>query len=254
MRGGSNSTETLNGGWPAYEFGDTTFSGILRSANGAPSLTVTSRSIANSPNHYTVEFQDEFNDYQQDSLSLVDIDDFLATGQDVTTSLTALGLPNFDQANRAAALQLYKSVNGNTYVQFETSVKAAGLRPGDIITLTYAREGFSRQPFRITKLSPGVNFITADISAQIHDDAWYSLVNSDAAGSGRQTAFEVGLPRPLVGSVLDSSGVEQFGITETSTTSTDGSVTENLSVSFSVPAKPASKRRGHTADGTQRSG
>ena len=76
---------------------------------------MTSQSTANTPNQYTVEFQDEFNDYQQDSLSLVDIDDFVVTGQNVTASLTALGLPNFDQANRAAALQLYKSVNGNTY-------------------------------------------------------------------------------------------------------------------------------------------
>ena len=76
----SNSTEELNGGWPAYEFGDNAFSGIVRSANGTPSLTVTSQSIANSPNQYTVEFQDEFNDYQQDSLSLVDIDDFVLNG------------------------------------------------------------------------------------------------------------------------------------------------------------------------------
>ncbi len=240
----SNSTETLNGGWPAYEFGDNSFSGIVRSSNGASSLTVTAQSIANSPNHYTVEFQDEFNDYQQDSLSLVDIDDFLVTGQDVTTTLTALGLPNFDQANRAAALQLYKSVNGNTYVQFETSVKGVGLKPGDIITLTYAREGFSRQPFRITKLSPGVNFITAVISAQIHDDSWYTIVNTDAAGPGRQTNFEIGLPRPLVGSVLDGNGVEQFGITESSTTGTDGSVTENLTISFAVPAKPEASAAG----------
>ncbi len=203
----SNSTEALNGGWPAYEFGDDTFSGILRSSNGASSLTVTSQSISNTPNRYTVEFQDEFNDYQQDSLSLADIDDFVVTGQNVTAALTALGLPNFDQANRAAALQLYKSVNGNTYVQFETSVKGVGLRPGDIITLTYAREGFSRQPFRITKLSPGLNFLTAVITAQIHDDAWYTAVNSGAAGLGRQADFEVGLPRPLVGSVFDSNGV-----------------------------------------------
>ena len=135
-------------------------------------------------------------------------------------------------------------MNGNTYVEFETSVKGVGLRPGDIITLTYAREGFSRQPFRITKLSPGVNFITAVITAQIHDDAWYTAVNSGAAGSGRQTGFEVGLPRPLVGSVLDSNGVEQFGISETETASTDGSVTANLSVSFSVPAKPAASAAG----------
>jgi hypothetical protein len=240
----TNSTEELNGGWPAYEFGDDAFSGIVRSANGTPSLTVTSQSISNTPNHYTVEFQDQFNDYQQDSLSLVDIDDLLLTGQDVTANLTALGLPNFDQANRAAALQLYKSVQGNTYIQFETSVKGMGLKPGDIITLTYAREGFSRRPFRITKLSPGINFITAMITAQIHDDAWYTVVNSDAAGSGRQAASDVGLPRPLVGSQLDSYGVEQFGIAETSTESTDGSITENLSVSFAVPAKPATSAAG----------
>ena len=31
----SNSTEELNGGWPAYEFGDDAFSGIVRSANGS---------------------------------------------------------------------------------------------------------------------------------------------------------------------------------------------------------------------------
>jgi hypothetical protein len=240
----SNSTEELNGGWPAYEFGDDAFSGIVRSANGTPSLTVTSQSIANTPNQYTVEFQDEFNDYQQDSLSLVDVDDLVLTGQQVTTTLTVLGLPNFDQANRAAALQLYKSVQGNTYIQFETSVKGVGLKPGDIITLTYAREGFTRQPFRITKLSPGVNFITLVITAQIHDDAWYTIVNSDAGSSGFQSASAVGLPRPLVGSVLDSNGVEEFGISETSTESTDGSITESLTVSFSVPAKPAASSAG----------
>jgi hypothetical protein len=240
----SNSTEALNGGWPAYEFGDNSFSGIVRSADGAPSLTVTSQSIANSPNQYTVEFQDEFNDYQQDSLSLVDIEDFVLTGQQVTATLTALGLPNFDQANRAAALQLYKSVNGNTFVQFETSVKGVGLKPGDIITLTYAREGFSRQPFRVTKLSPGVNFITAVITAQVHDDAWYTVVNSDTGGTGRQTNFAVGLPRPLVGSVLDGNGVEQFGIVESTTESSDGSVIENLTASFSAPAKPAASSAG----------
>jgi Putative phage tail protein len=244
QRPASNSTEQLNGGWPAYEFGDNEFSGIVRLPSGASSLVVTSQSIANTPNHYTVEFQDEFNDYQQDSLSLVDIDDLVLTRQDVTTTLSALGLPNFDQANRAAALQLYKSVQGNTYVQFETSVKGVGLRPGDLITLTYAREGFTRQPFRITKVSPGLNFITAVITAQIHDDAWYTAVNSDAAGSGRQAASDVGLPRPLVGSVLDSDGAEQFGISETSTQSTDGTVTETLSVSFFVPAKPAASAAG----------
>lgn len=242
---GSNSTEALNGGWPAYEFSDdSTFSGIVRSSGGAPSLTVSSMTTANTPNRYTVEFQDEFNDYQQDSLSVVAIDDLTTTGQEVTASLTALGLPNFDQANRAAALQLYKSVSGNSFVEFETSVKGVGLTPGAIITLTYAREGFNRQPFRITKISPGLNFLSAVITAQIHNDAWYTAVNSDAATFGRQPASEIGLPKPLAGSQFDINGVEQFGIVESSIASTDGTVVENLTVSFTAPASPQASAAG----------
>jgi hypothetical protein len=235
---GSNGTTALNGGWPAYEFGDNTFSGILRRGNGDVSLRLSTRSVADSPNRYTVEFQDEFNEYQQDSLSLVDVDDSLLCGQDITVSLATLGLPNFDQATRATALQLYKSVRGNTYINFETSVKGVGLRPGDLITLTYSKEGFNRQPFRITKIAPGLNFLTAVITAQIHDDAWYTAVNSGAEGLGRQAGFEVGLPRPLVGSVLDTDGVAQFGVTQSSTTSSDGSISASLSVAFSIPAQP----------------
>jgi hypothetical protein len=234
---GSNSTETLNGGWPAYEFGDNEFSGILRNANGQVSLTVSSVDAADSPNRYTVEFQDEFNQYQQDSLSLVDVNDAQLFGQDVVVSLAALGLPNLDQAVRAAALQLYKSVDGNTYIQFDTSVKAVGLRPGDIITLTYSKEGYSRQPFRITEISPSLNYRTATISAQIHDDAWYAAADAGVAGLGRQPNFSIGVPRPLIGSVLDSNGNPQFGITQSDIASSDGSVSVQLTVAFSVAAK-----------------
>ncbi|MBV8731936.1 MAG: hypothetical protein JO336_19180, partial [Acidobacteriia bacterium] len=68
----SNSTELLNGGWPSYEFGDgsTGFSGILRLPTGEPSITLSSRSIADSPNDFTVEFQDALNSYRQDSYDL----------------------------------------------------------------------------------------------------------------------------------------------------------------------------------------
>ena len=235
---GSNSAAVLQGGWPSYEFGDNTFSGILRRDNGQVTLRVFSRNAADTPNRFTVEFQDEFNEYQQDSLSLVDIDDSLLSGQDVTVSLTALGLPNFDQAARATALQLYKSVLGNTYIEFETSVKAVGLEPGDLITLTYSKEGFDRQLFRITKISPAINYRTAVITAQIHEDTWYTSINSGAAGFGRQPGFDVSLPRPLVGGVFDTDGVQQFAVSESSTASSDGSVTIDLSVGFTVPERP----------------
>ena len=89
-----------------------------------------SRSMADTPNRFTVEFQDAFNEYQQDSFSLVDADDVARSGQEIATTLPALGLPNYDQAARILKFNLDKSIRGNTYVEFETSVKAFGLQPG----------------------------------------------------------------------------------------------------------------------------
>ncbi len=118
----SNSTEVLNGGWPAYEFGDagSGFSDIARRSNGEASVRLLSRSTAETPNRYTVEFQDEFNGYQQDSLSLIDVADAVLAGQEISASMTALGLPNFSQAGRVLRLQLDKAIRANTFVEFET--------------------------------------------------------------------------------------------------------------------------------------
>ncbi|MBV8844426.1 MAG: hypothetical protein JO307_16585, partial [Bryobacterales bacterium] len=238
---GSNSTQPLNGGWPAYEFSDgsATFSGILRKPNGEPDIRLFSKSGADIANHLTVEFQDEYNDYQQDSLSLVDVDDSLLTGREVTAAFQALGLPNFDQATRMMELQLAKSLSGNTFVEFETTVKGVCISPGDIISVTYLKEGLERQPLRVVKLAPGMNYQTVLVTAQWHDDAWYTTGGANAAGGRRQGGAEGGLPRPLVGSVLDSNGVEQFGITESVTPTADGGYSVTLRVAFDTPAVPA---------------
>lgn len=240
---GSNAATELNGGWPAYEFGDGSsgFSGIMRRDNGGPALRLWSRPTAGTPNRYTVEFQDAFNEYQQDSLSLVDAADALKTGEEVTARLSALGLPNFSQAARMIQRQLDKGIRGNLFVEFETSVRAIGLAPGDLITLTYLKEGFLRQPFRVLKITAGGNYQTAQITCQIHDDAWYSD-DVDSAGSSvsrRQPTGEVGLPKPLIGSVTDANGVPQFGIQEKTQSGTDGAVTITLSVGFLAPPKPS---------------
>ncbi len=238
---GSNSIEPLNGGWPAYEFGDGTgvATGILRRANGEPSIRFFTRSVAESPNRISVEFQDVFNEYQQDSLSLVDVEDVLSTGHEVSAPLGALGLPNFHQAARMIQLQLDKSVRGNTYVEFETSMRGVGLRPGDIITLTYLKDGFLRQPFRIKSIAPGTNFETAVITAQIHNDDWYTD-EADGSGEGRrrQPGAANRTPRPLAGSVIDENGEPQFGITEQTSETADGMVNVGLRVEFASPRRP----------------
>jgi hypothetical protein len=237
---GSNSTEELNGGWPAYEFSDgsATFSGLARSSNGSPSIRLWSQSTAATANRLTVEFQDEFNQYQQDSLSLVDVDDALLTNRQVTQSSMALGLPNFAQATAALALQLNKSINGYQFIDFETTVKGIGLAPGDLITITYLKEGLERQPFRVVRMMPGQNFQTLKVTAQWHDDSWYTGAGGGSTGVGQQPGASLGTPRPLVGSVIDAYGIDQFGITESSTESSDGSFTVSLTIAFDPPAQP----------------
>jgi len=235
---GSNSTGQLNGGWPAYEFGDGSngYSGILRRSTGEPSVTLSSRSIADTPNCLTVEFQDSLNGYQQDSYSVVDPNDVLLAGQQATTPLLAAGIANYDQAARILQFNLDKALRGNTYIEFETSVKSFGVRPGDIITVTYLKEGFTRQPFRVIKISPATNYRTTTITAQIHDDAWYEDTNgqpSSAPGLTQPGTTGIGVPRPLLGSTVDANGDMQFGVAPQEAGGTGQAI---IQVSFTAPA------------------
>lgn len=238
---GSNSVEPLAGGWPAYEFSDGSAlgSGIARRPNGESSVRLWSKSTAESPNRATVEFQDVFNEYQQDSLSLVDIDDVTLARQEVATTSAALGVANFHQAARVLKLQLDKALRGNLYIEFETSVKGVMLRPGDLITVTYQKEGLMRQPFRITRIAPSLNHCTMTVEAQLHSNDWYGD-NPGIAASGRvsrrRTGAEIGTPRALVGLELDEDLQPQYTVSETTVETGDGTTEVELDVGFSVPS------------------
>ena len=88
-----------------------------------------------------------------------------------------MGLPNYDQAARILKLNLDKSVRGNTYIEFETSVKAFGVQTGGPDHGDLPEGGLVRQPFRVLKIAPGVNHRITTITAQIHDDSWYADSN-----------------------------------------------------------------------------
>jgi hypothetical protein len=236
----SNSQDPLDGGWPNYEFGDGSngFSSILRRENGEPSVRVWSRSTADTPNRFAVEFQDELNGYQQDSFEIVDAEDAARAGQEIAAGLSALGIPNFDQAARMAKFNLDRSIEGNSYVDFETSVRGLGLRPGDLISLTYLKEGFERQPFRVLKMTPSLNYRTVTVTAQIHNDAWYTDTNGRVPGEGgREPGGRIGLPRPLVGDRVDEDGEIQFTLTESAQEGSDGSIAAEVTIGFTPPGR-----------------
>jgi hypothetical protein len=244
---GSNASEPLAGGWPAYEFGDGAMGskGILRNAAGEPQFRLWSRPMADSPNRMSLEFQDELNEYQQDSVSLVNYEDVLRSGQETSVTVSALGMPNPDQAVRIVKRQLHKSVGGNLFVEFETSVRAIHLRPGDLIAITYLKEGLERKPFRVVQIRPQNNFRTARITAQAHEDAWYSDEGTGWSGyEGRQPQYGVGLPRPLGGVQTGADGEPEFGIEEAAEVAADGTVGLALSVSFRSAATPSRGKSG----------
>ena len=245
---GSNSLGPLNSGWPVYEFSDSSasFSGIVRRSDGSSSVRITSRSIAEISNRLSVEFQDEANEYQQDSLSVVSQDDLSLIGYEVSSQSTALGLPNYNQASRVLLRQLDKLTKGNLFVEFQSSFQAIKIRPGDIITLTYVKDGFDRLPFRVTKVAPSLNYQLVTILAQIHNDDWYSDSLATLEAAGRQPSSHVQIPRPLLGVVprVEGSGFTEtfdFAIDEQIQANQDGSATDTIGVSFSEPTKPTNK-------------
>ncbi len=207
-------------------------------------MRLTSRSISETSNRLSVEFQDESNEYQQDSLSLVDSDDSALMGYEISSQSTAMGIANFSQATRVLLRQLDKSTGGNLFVEFQTSFRALKVRPGDIIAFTYIKEGLLRNPFRVVKLSPSLNYELVTVLAQIHDDDWYSDDPAVLGGAGRQPGTQVGTPRPLIGTVPhnDANGTLEFfdfGISESLEKWSTGAATDTISVAFSQPAQPS---------------
>ncbi len=90
---------------------------------------------------------------------------------------------------------------------------------------------------RVVQLAPGRNFESVQVTAQWHDDEWYTTGDAGTLGGRRPGGAGLGLPRPLVGSVVDSNGIEQFGISETVIEGAAGSAVM-LSVAFVAPALP----------------
>jgi hypothetical protein len=231
---GSNAAEMFADGWPAYEFDETS---IARNPDGSANFRIFARGAQDTPNRLTVEFQDQFNQYQQDSLSLTDGDDSDLCGQIIAAHWDAMGISNFSQASRMLLLGLNRGVQGNQFVEFETSVKALGLMPGDLITVTYLKENLQRTAFRVQKIRPGASFRTAIISAQLHNDLWYSdTVSSIVGGRGWQAGQRGGLPAPVAGTVLDGNGALQLGITEAEITGGDNAKDLELTVAFTAPS------------------
>jgi len=206
---GSNATEDLNGGWATYEFGDglTQANGILLNSKLEPDFRIFSKPNQDSPNRVTFEIQDSLNEFQQDSISIADTDDIRIRRQEITQALAAVGVPNFPQAQRICQTWLNKSISGNVFLEFKTSVRGFHIRPGDLITLTYQRYGFERTIFRVTEFQFSPRLDVMKVVCQLHQDHWYSDNAQIRYDRSRLFSWRTSAARAVCGTLVDEGEI-----------------------------------------------
>lgn len=173
---GSNATEELQGGWPVYEFDDGKYGkhGLRLKPNGEADFAMSSKPSFDCANRVSAEIQDALNEFRQDSFSLADTDDIAERRQEIQQTLPVLGLPHLPQAIRIGQTWLNKSIAGNVYVAFRTSLRGIHLRPGDLVSITYEKHGLDRSIFRVLEVRISSRLDSVEITAQLHQDHWYS--------------------------------------------------------------------------------
>lgn len=251
-------------GYVAWKFD---YSSILPAPDGSSSLTLDQLDIKNCPNRVSFEFTDEDNEYQSDSLSLVDSVDVGRVTRPVDGQIAALGILNYDQAERASATFLAKLDRGNlrrdtggTYsLTFKSSFKCVNLQVGNIVLIDYpqlgindnlstaAGAGINGFLARVISVKPDHNFRTATIVANFHVDGWYvDTFGQSGLNPAQQTQFRNSLNRPpfpwspyytqpLTGDALFDHTDWQMGILQKYDTSASAQPLAQVSISGNLP-------------------
>ena len=191
---------------PAFSFD---LSSIAQDSNHYPMITRTSMNTSQTPNDFVVEFQDSLRQYVQDSAELMDTAEANNFGAKVTGQLDATGFEDVDSAVRIERLELYKghgrrdSANkivsrGNLFATLMSSLKAINVGIGQIVGVSYAKEGWASKPFRVVHVSPVQDpqfpYWMMQFTLQEHDDQWYDDVNGNVAPPSGPNAIP--LPPP----------------------------------------------------------
>jgi hypothetical protein len=86
------------------------------------------------------------------------------------------------------------------------------------------------------------NYETSVITAQLHDDGWYSdepVASALVPAGRRENPFGSDVPRPLAGPIINADGTSDFMIFEKASANADGSHSIGLDVEIVAPVQPA---------------
>jgi hypothetical protein len=167
-------------GYYAYLFNETNIE--------KDSFKITTTRIESTPNTVAFAFQDEYNSYQQDSITEIDPNAYAYSGnQEVPVPISINAIPNFDQGTRIANTQLAEALYGNPrndpggtlYFEFSVNQRVIHLasRLGFICGLTWQPRGIgvsAPQPVRVLSLKPDTDGEHWQVKCAWHQDDWYT--------------------------------------------------------------------------------
>ena len=240
----SNASSPHNGGWSSFDANDGSSGDctILANRQGDIDLRLFCQPTGQTPNRLTAEYQDSRNEYLNGSLSLVDLDDIGRAGSEVPGIFRGLGMPSESQARRVLSKELARAVDGNLFAEFSTTVKGLGMQPGDIITLTSVDYELTLAPFRVLRLSPGLNFETVVVLAQTHEDGWYAAgMAVSSSSTGWPSVVDSGTPFPIAGYTYSADGGNRFEMRESSAMLADGGANELVVAGFRAPRQKVAR-------------
>lgn len=174
-------------GYVAYWFDESTLS--------APPVELP-RDSSQVSNRVTFPFQNEENQWSQDSISVADTDDIarvggFGAGNEVIENWAVEGICNFDQGIRVARVKLAEDIRGNELQdsrgsriwKVQTNYRVAHLRSGDICGFSWQQLDFAPAVslgipgilVRVLSVEDiGQNFETASVTFRWHEDIWYT--------------------------------------------------------------------------------
>lgn len=249
---------TVSNGHVAYLFSE---SSIATTRDGELDLEFEQNATVTTPNQIFIQFQDEDNQYVDDSLGEFDVNAVARSGGSlqpggslIPETLGVLGISNFDQAVRIANVYLAERQYGNELGEpigtrilvIGTSVRCESLRVGHIVAVSLQMYGWVRQLFRVIRISPDTDGHNWKLALQWHDDVWYTDAYGQApqafysnAGSNRPSRLP--LPwqpfaeRPVTPASDPYHNEWNFQITEVDNIQASGNISVQLQVSGVLP-------------------
>ncbi len=248
----------------AYLFDE---SNISRTPDGELDIEFEQNATVTTPNQIFINFQDEDNQFVDDSLGELDSNAVTISGGTTPTgsslqpggslipeTLNVTGISNFDQATRISNVYMAERQYGNELnipigtrvMTLATTVRCEHLRVGHLVGVTLAMYGWTRVLFRVIKIAPTLNYQFCKLTLQWHYDSWYE----DAYGQAPQAFYSsAGTNRPNRSPIPWQPFAEQpvtpsgdpyhtewnFQVTEVDTIQANGDIAVQMFVSGKLP-------------------